>query len=158
MNPSTSSTDQKRDIEETAMGSIERRGIVLLHEWSREGTTVQEKRDCSRGTGGHNRRGQPWIVAARSKPTVGCRPWPRPIRLVALPRGERGREREEEVESREREEGGGGGLDLEATLGIYPSSAVGREDLGGAGVGTVVLDRRGRGMHGRRRPRHRCIP
>ena len=31
MNPSTSSTDQKRDIEETAMGSIERRGIVLLH-------------------------------------------------------------------------------------------------------------------------------
>ena len=54
--------------------------------------------------------------------------------------------------------GSGGGVDLEATLGIHPSSAVGREDLRGAGVGTVVLDRRGRGARGGSRPRHRCIP
>ena len=53
---------------------------------------------------------------------------------------------------------GGDGVDLEATLGIHPSSAVAREDLRGVGVGAGVLDQHRRDTHGGSRPRHRCIP
>ena len=46
MNPSTRSTDQKRNTEETAIGATDRRGMVLLQ--LGDGKKLMEQRGCHR--------------------------------------------------------------------------------------------------------------